>query len=93
LLNMAGSLTAKQNKRAWEELLQLLPRLYRLVAIGLPIQVAQGIDHIDRIGFVEVFALSDADPLVKLSQVRVVKGLSFGCAAGDGFACSVLLSE
>ena len=82
-----------KNKRAWKGLLQLLPRLNRLVTIGLPIQVAHGVDHIDRVDFVEIFALGDADPLVQLVQIRVVKILSFGCAAGSGFACGVWLSE
>ena len=55
----------------------LLPRLYFLLAIGLSVQLVEGIDQIDGVSFVEVFALGDADPLIQLVQIGVVELVSF----------------
>jgi hypothetical protein len=64
-----------------------------LVAVGLSVQLVERIDHVGGVSFVEVFALGNADPLVQLAQIIVIKGLSFGYAASFDIACNVWLSE
>jgi hypothetical protein len=61
--------------------------------VGLPVQLIERIDHIDCVSLVEIFTLCDADPFIKFVQIRVVKALSFLCAAGFYFVCSEWLSE
>lgn len=72
---------------------KLIHRLYGLVVVDSPVQIVQRIGPRDGVRLVEILTLGDADPLVEFFQVRAVKILSFGGAAGNGFACGVWLSE